>query len=181
MSAADFWNNRQQAEQTGKQARVLRDTITAWETLVSQAADLGELHQLAVEESDADTLTEVETELGGIAARIGEFEFRTMLSDEDDPTPLDEQDTVAELFQSYVDPSLVAFISVVADPTNTDPDCEWDPFAGDEGEGAEVSSALSGFLALSGIPPNQQARVDICQTVSYEFDDAFNVFSAVCG
>lgn len=85
MSAADFWNNRQQAEQTGKQARVLRDTITAWETLVSQAADLGELHQLAVEESDADTLTEVETELGGIAARIGEFEFRTMLSDEDDP------------------------------------------------------------------------------------------------
>ena len=103
------------------------------------------------------------------------------LSDEDDPTPLDEQDTVAELFQSYVDPSLVAFISVVADPTNTDPDCEWDPFAGDEGEGAEVSSALSGFLALSGIPPNQQARVDICQTVSYEFDDAFNVFSAVCG
>jgi peptide chain release factor 2 len=85
MSAADFWNNRQQAEQTGKQARVLRDTITAWETLVSQVADLGELHQLAVEESDADTLTEVETELGGIAARIGEFEFRTMLSDEDDP------------------------------------------------------------------------------------------------
>ena len=85
MSAADFWNNRQQAEQTGKQARVLRDTITAWETLVSQAADLGELHQLAVEESDADTLTEVETELGDIAARIGEFEFRTMLSDEDDP------------------------------------------------------------------------------------------------
>jgi peptide chain release factor 2 len=85
MSAADFWNNRQQAEQTGKQARVLRDTITAWETLVAQVADLGELHQLAVEESDADTLTEVETELGGIAARIGEFEFRTMLSDEDDP------------------------------------------------------------------------------------------------
>ena len=103
------------------------------------------------------------------------------LSDEDDPTAKDELDTVAEVFQSYVDPSLVAFISVVADPTNEDPDCQWDPFAGDEGEGAEVSSGLSGFLALSGIPPNQQARVDICQSVSYVFDDAFSVFSSTCG
>ena len=70
MSATDFWNNRQQAERTGKEARVLRDTISAWETLAEQLADLGELHQMAVEESDADTLTEVETELGEIAERI---------------------------------------------------------------------------------------------------------------
>ncbi|MCR9162487.1 MAG: hypothetical protein ACE37F_19380 [Nannocystaceae bacterium] len=102
------------------------------------------------------------------------------LSDEDDPTPMDEQDTVAELFATYVDPNLVAFISVVADPANEEPECQWDPFAGDEGEGAEISSALNGFLALSGIPLDQQARVDICQTVSYEFDDAFAVFSTVC-
>ena len=85
MSAADFWNNRQQAEQTGKDARVLRDTIIAWETLSRQLGDLGELHEMAVEENDADTLVEVEGELDGIGERIGELEFHAMLSDEDDP------------------------------------------------------------------------------------------------
>ncbi len=102
------------------------------------------------------------------------------VSDENDPTPSDEQDTVAETFQSYLDPDLVAFISVVADPTNEAPECVWDPNAGDEGEGAETPSALNGFLALSGIPLTQQARVDICQMRAYEFADAFDVFTSIC-
>lgn len=102
------------------------------------------------------------------------------VSDENDPTPTDEQDTVAETFQSYLDPDLVAFISVVADPTNEATECVWDPNAGDEGEGAETPGALNGFLALSGVPLTQQARVDICQTRAYEFSDAFNVFTSIC-
>ena len=67
MLAADFWNNRQQAEQTGKDARVLRDTIIAWEALFRQLGDLGELHKMAVEEKDAETLAEVEVEFDSIA------------------------------------------------------------------------------------------------------------------
>jgi hypothetical protein len=102
------------------------------------------------------------------------------VSDEDDPTPSEEQDTVAETFQSYLDPDLVAFISVVADPSNHAAECVWDPSAGDEGTGAETPSALNGFLALSGIPLPQQARVDICQSRAYEFADAFDVFQSVC-
>jgi len=102
------------------------------------------------------------------------------VSDENDPTPSGEQDTLAELFQRYVDPNLVVFIGVVGDATNTEPSCQWVP-DGEEGTGAEVPSALSGFLALSGIPSNQQARVDICQSTAYEFEDAFEVFTSVCG
>ncbi len=102
------------------------------------------------------------------------------VSDENDPTPMDEQDTVAETFQRYLDPSLVAFISVVGDPTNVAPECVWDPNGGDEGTGAESPNALNGFLALSGIPVGQQARVDICQMLSYEFADAFDVFTSIC-
>lgn len=101
------------------------------------------------------------------------------ISDENDPTPSDEQDTVAELFQRYVDPALVVFIAVVGDPTNADPACQWVP-DGNEGTGAETPSALSGFLALSNIPLSQQARVDICQSKAYEFEDAFDVFSTIC-
>lgn len=101
------------------------------------------------------------------------------ISDENDPTPSDEQDTAAELFLSYVDPSLVVFIGVVGDPSNRAPECQWVP-DGEEGTGAETPSALSGFLALSGIPLSQQARVDICQTRTYQFDEAFEVFGSIC-
>jgi len=102
------------------------------------------------------------------------------VSDEDDPTPMDELDTAAETFVEYLDPNLVAFISVVADPTNAAAECIWDPAGGDEGTGAETPSGLNGFLALSGIPLLQQARVDICQTRAYEFGDAFEVFTSIC-
>lgn len=102
------------------------------------------------------------------------------ISDENDPTPMDEQDTVAEVFASYVDPGLVAFISVVGDPENEEPQCQWVPDE-EEGTGAEVPSALNGFLALSGIPLSQQSRIDICERASYDFSRAFEVFSTVCG
>lgn len=102
------------------------------------------------------------------------------VSDEDDPTESSEQDTVAEVFQSYLDPDLVAFIAVVADPTNTAEMCIWDSTGGDEGTGAETPSALNGFLALSEVPLTQQGRVDICQERTYEFNEAFEVFASVC-
>lgn len=84
MSAGDFWNNRQQAESIGKQAHFLKGIITAWETLSSQLEDVGELHQMAVEESDTAALSEVEAEVEGLSERIGGLEFRTMLDDPDD-------------------------------------------------------------------------------------------------
>lgn len=84
MSAGDFWNNRQQAEGIGRQAHILKGIISTWETLSQQLQDAGELHQMAVEENDEAALVEVETEVEGLAERIGELEFRTMLDDPDD-------------------------------------------------------------------------------------------------
>ncbi len=102
------------------------------------------------------------------------------VSDENDPTPTDEQDTVADLFLEYVDPSRTAFLAAVGNPGNEDPMCEWVPDAEGEGMGTDTPSALSGFLALSGIPLSQQARVDICEDTVYVFDDAFMAFDATC-
>ncbi|MEL6706453.1 MAG: hypothetical protein AAFP15_19470, partial [Bacteroidota bacterium] len=102
------------------------------------------------------------------------------VSDENDPTPMDEQDTVADLFIEYVDPTRTAFIAAVGDPANKDPACIWTPDGEGEGSGAETPTALSGFLALSGIPLAQQARVDICEDTIYEFETAFGSFDAVC-
>ncbi len=101
------------------------------------------------------------------------------ISDEDDPTPLDEIDTYAENFQMFVDPNLVGFVSVVADDAK---ECPWEPEPdNDDGMGAEVPSRLNGFLALSGIPFDQRSAVDICEDNLYDFDQAFDVFEATCG
>ena len=85
MAAADFWNDRRQAESVGKAARILKDTIADWETLDAQLEDLDQLRQMAAEEGDAEALTEVEAEVERTVQGIGELEFRTMLNDEADP------------------------------------------------------------------------------------------------
>ena len=85
MAAADFWSDRRQAESVGKAARILKDTIADWETLDAQLEDLDQLRQMAVEEGDAEALTEVEAEVERAMRGIGELEFHTMLNDEDDP------------------------------------------------------------------------------------------------
>ena len=84
MAAADFWNDRRQAESVGKTARILKDTIADWETLDAQLEDLDQLRQMAVEEGDAEALTEVEAEVERAMQGIGELEFRTILNDEAD-------------------------------------------------------------------------------------------------
>ena len=85
MAAADFWSDRRQAESGGKAARILKDTIADWETLDAQLEDLDQLRQMAVEEGDAEALTEVEAEVERAMQGIGELEFRTVLNDEADP------------------------------------------------------------------------------------------------
>ncbi len=85
MAAADFWNDRRQAESVGKTVRILKDTIADWETLDAELEDLDQLRQMAVEEDDGEALTEVEAEVERAMRDIGELEFRTMLNGEADP------------------------------------------------------------------------------------------------
>ena len=84
MVGADFWNNRKQAEQTCRQVRMLKDSIVSWEALQTQLQDLLELHELANEENDADTLVEIEADSGRLALAVESLEFRTMLDGDDD-------------------------------------------------------------------------------------------------
>lgn len=101
------------------------------------------------------------------------------ISDEDDPTPVFGVAPMANEFRSYVDGEKATFISVVGDPSNDAPECQWRPGTS-EGLGAETPTTLSGFLALSGVPLSHQARLDICQPTSYRFENALEVFASVC-
>ena len=84
MAGADFWNNRKQAEQTSRQARMLKDSIVSWEDLQAQLQDLVELHEMASEESDTDTLGEIEADSEQLVISVEGLEFRTMLDGDDD-------------------------------------------------------------------------------------------------
>lgn len=85
MVRADFWNDRRQAEIVSRRVRVLKDLIETWESLKNQLDDLSELHEMAAEEGDQMTLEELEGEAEGLFSKIDDLEFRTMLSEEDDP------------------------------------------------------------------------------------------------
>ncbi len=84
MAGADFWNDRKKAEQTSRQARVLKDSIESWEALQSQLQDLRELQEIAGEEGDAEALAEVESDSQSLVEAVGDLEFRTMLDGDDD-------------------------------------------------------------------------------------------------
>jgi peptide chain release factor 2 len=84
MAGADFWNNRKQAEQTSRQARMLKDSIVSWEDLQAQLQDLVELHEMASEENDTDTLGEIEADSEQLVISVEGLEFRTMLDGDDD-------------------------------------------------------------------------------------------------
>jgi len=85
MSSGDFWSDRRRAEKVSREARLLKDSIAAWESLKKQLDDLGELQVMAAEERDEATLAELEPEAADLLARVDDHEFRTMLGDEDDP------------------------------------------------------------------------------------------------
>ncbi len=85
MTRADFWNNPQEAGQVARQARSLKEAISAWEALNTQLAEVRELGEMAAEEEDESALQELEAEAGLLEARVGDLEFRNLLSDADDP------------------------------------------------------------------------------------------------
>lgn len=85
MARNDFWDDRSSAEQATREARRHRDTIGSWEALKKQLDDLSELREMAAAEEDQSTLAELERETETLVARVDDLEFRTMLSDEDDP------------------------------------------------------------------------------------------------
>ena len=85
MAEAGFWNDRQEAERVSRQSRLLKDTLESWDTLKQQLQDLSELSEMAAEEEDEAALGELESELADIQGQVDDLEFRTMLSDPDDP------------------------------------------------------------------------------------------------
>lgn len=80
----DVWNNPEQAQALGKERATLEGIVRTIETLDSGIAEAEELLELALEEEDEETVTEISDDLAQLEQQLAALEFRRMFSGEMD-------------------------------------------------------------------------------------------------
>jgi len=84
-SQADgFWNDNLKARDILKELDRKKNAINTWEKLHNDLNDLIELTDIASQEKDSETLDAISEQLTGLVAQIEAFEFKSLLSGEDD-------------------------------------------------------------------------------------------------
>jgi peptide chain release factor 2 len=78
------WDDPKRAQELGRERARLEDIVLVLEKLASAVADNTELLEMAVEESDRDAVSEIETEIKGLLAELEQLEFRRMFAGEAD-------------------------------------------------------------------------------------------------
>jgi peptide chain release factor 2 len=84
MGQPNFWNEPEAAQRQMQELKRLKAVVEPMTRLQRRSDDLAELHALAAEEKDADTLAEVERELAAAEQDTEHFAFKAMLSGEYD-------------------------------------------------------------------------------------------------
>ena len=84
MEHPDFWSDQEKARRVIDEVNANREWVESWNGLDGRLEDLEVLCQLAHEEDDAQTLVEVERELGGLERDLEDLELRHMLGEKED-------------------------------------------------------------------------------------------------
>ncbi|MBI1370156.1 MAG: peptide chain release factor 2 [Planctomycetes bacterium] len=84
MEAPDFWNNQESAQKTVAELKTLKAMIDPVKKITAEVEDVGVLFELAEEEGDAATKTEVESKLDEIESRMDAVETQALLSGKHD-------------------------------------------------------------------------------------------------
>lgn len=79
-----FWNDNQAAQKILKESKELKNIVTPFENTVSELNDLIELFEMATEESDSETLADLEEQFPTVEQSIDKLEFIRKLSGPDD-------------------------------------------------------------------------------------------------
>jgi peptide chain release factor 2 len=79
------WNNPERAQALGRERSALEAVVETIEVLDTGIRDARELLELAVAETDEDTVQEIRNEVEKLEGRLAELEFRRMFSGEMDP------------------------------------------------------------------------------------------------
>ena len=83
--AADFWQNREHAENTMSSLKGLRNTFDPWKELRERFQDVKELHNLALEEADESLAEEINSSLGNLRATYEQLKVLQLLGEQSDP------------------------------------------------------------------------------------------------
>jgi len=78
------WNDPERAQALGQERAQLEQVVIVLDELSTGLSDAGELLSMAVEEDDADTVAEVERDIGRFEQKLAALEFRRMFSGEMD-------------------------------------------------------------------------------------------------
>lgn len=80
MSAPGFWDNKEVAQETMSEVSRLKSAISPIRDLTTRIADLEVLEEMAREEADANSVSEVVAEVEAITSELDRLELQTMLS-----------------------------------------------------------------------------------------------------
>ncbi|MEM7611726.1 MAG: peptide chain release factor 2 [Pseudomonadota bacterium] len=83
----DVWNEPDRAQALGQERAELEAIVDGLDTIAQRLTDSAELLVLAVDEGDADTVSEVEQDVADVAKQVAALEFRRMFSGPQDPSP----------------------------------------------------------------------------------------------
>ncbi|MEM7432792.1 MAG: peptide chain release factor 2 [Pseudomonadota bacterium] len=78
----DVWSEPERAQALGQERATLEQVVVTLDELTTGLDDAGELLQMAIDEQDADTATEVANDLSAFETRLAGLEFRRMFSGE---------------------------------------------------------------------------------------------------
>ena len=85
MGQADFWDNPEAARPIIAEMKRLKAVTDPIESLIAGIADVRALHELAVEADDADSFTEVDTQLVELERQAEKIELQRLLGGKNDP------------------------------------------------------------------------------------------------
>ncbi|MBN2415882.1 peptide chain release factor 2 [bacterium] len=83
-SGPDFWNNNEQAQTVLRELNGLKETVDAWHGVKKKNDDINELLELAREENDESTFTDISDDLTRIEHDVESLELMRMLGGEHD-------------------------------------------------------------------------------------------------
>ena len=84
LESSEVWSDPENAQKLGKERSSLENTVNTLEQLLGGVEDSRELLDMAVEESDQDSVDEVIAEVASLMGRLEDIEFRRMFSGDAD-------------------------------------------------------------------------------------------------
>ncbi len=81
MAAPGFWDHPEKAQKTVQELKSARAVVEEFEKVERDVTDAAELFQMALEEEDAATAAEIESQLGSLQDEVDRLELKSFLSD----------------------------------------------------------------------------------------------------